>query len=84
MPSLVSDVLARVKPTESRAGWWNKMPPDVLAELEQLRAKFHGGELGDIAKTNLARAIVDAVKDRGVEMPKLKQVIVWLGNSPTT
>lgn len=82
--SLVSDVLARVKPTESRAGWWKKLPPDVLEELEQLRARFHAGQLGDMTKTALARAIVDAVMDRGVEMPKYRQVITWLESSPTT
>lgn len=82
--SLVSDVLARVKPTESRAGWWKKMPPDVLAELEQLRARFHAGELGSMQKTALGRAIVEVATDRGLFVPRLKQVLEWLGNSQTT
>jgi hypothetical protein len=84
MPSLVADVLARVRPTESRAGWWNKLPPDVLKELNELRDRFHAGELGAMTKTALARAIVEAVTDRGLEIARVKQVIQWLENLPTT
>lgn len=82
--SLVADVLARVRPRENRAGWWKKLPSEMLAELESLRTRLQAGELGGMTKTALARAIVEAATDRGIEMPRCRQVIQWLENSPTT
>lgn len=76
--SLLSDVLARVKP--GRPGflaWYQRLDATLLAELQQLRDQWHAGAISS-QKRALAVAIADAVADRGNEKPSETAVIAWL------
>ena len=80
--ALVDEVLARVRPVKCAKSWHDRLPPDVAAEVDALRDQFQSGELGDHNATRLAVALTESLEARGIEMPKAKQVVIWLGEKP--
>ena len=66
-PPLMDDVLAHL-PKKGTAPWYSKLPPDLLAELQQVKAAFEAGTIGKATKTGLAFAISKSLKARGIDI----------------
>jgi hypothetical protein len=58
--------------------WYERTPPDVMAELEQLRAAWRAGEI-ESPKITLARAISQTLAEMGVIVGP-QGVVHWLRN----
>ena len=76
--TLVDDVLKRVKPVRFSKSWRDKLPQDIAAEVDLLREQYRSGKLGDQNVTRLATALVESLSARGIQMPRPRQVAVWL------
>ena len=76
--TLVDDVLKRVKPVKCSKSWHDRLPSDVAAEVEALREQYRSGMLGDPNVTRLAVALAESLAERGFEMPRPRQVAMWL------
>ena len=77
-PDFLANVLAKVQ--DRRPGflpWYQKLPDDLQAELEQVRTAFRAGEI-TCQKAALCRAIADTVAERGHDRPGQQAVIEWL------
>ena len=77
-PSLLDDVLARVKAKRPGFMPWNeRLPDDLQAELAAIRERFHAGDIAS-QKRALAVAIAEVVAERGHTKPGEQAVITWL------
>lgn len=76
--TLLDDVLQRVKPVRYSKSWRDRLPEGVAKEVDVLREQYRSGKLGEQNVTRLAVAIVESLTERGIEMPKARQVAVWL------
>lgn len=76
--NLLDDVLQRVKPVRCSKSWHDRLPADVAKEVEALRDQYRSGKLGKQNVTRLAVALVESLAARGFEMPKARQVAIWL------
>ena len=65
MPDFAHDVLANL-PRRQRRDFASTLPPDLLAELEVIRADFRAGRLV-ATKTGLGKAIAISLAGRGIE-----------------
>ena len=79
---LLEDVLQRVKPVKCTKSWRDRLPSDVAAEVDTVRDQYRSGKLGDQNVTRLAVAIVESLTERGIEMPRARQVAIWLNEKP--
>lgn len=78
--TIAEDVLARVRGHKPGfAPWYERLPPDALAELQTLRARWVAGELG-LKKRQLARAIIATCRDRGLYVVGVQGVEHWLND----
>lgn len=76
-PSLRDEITAAL-PSRARRKWEEDLAPDVRAELEELRADWAGGRLGNgVTKSGLARAIAKTLAGRGISA-SVHTVIRWL------
>lgn len=57
--------------------WFTRLPAEVRAELDALKAQWRAGELA-IQKRPLARAIIDTMRERGYQTAGLQGVEDWL------
>lgn len=74
--SLVDDVLQRAQ--HVRPGfrsWFERLPPDVQAELKAVRASF---DPALHQKKAFSRAIMEAASERGWETGSVTAVLAWL------
>jgi hypothetical protein len=76
--TLAADIMSRVTPVRFSYAWHHKLPPDVAAEVNAIRDRYRSGELGNVNLTRLAAAITETLSDRGIEMPRPRQVAIWL------
>ena len=77
-PSLLDDVLARVKTRKPGfIPWHERLPDDLQAELSAIREQFHSGGIAS-QKRALATAIAEVVAERGNPRPGEQAVITWL------
>ena len=79
---LLADVLANVKPPQRHTSWLDRLTPELLAEVEEIRTQLAEGSLGTVDATTVARALVQSLEARGVTMPQHKQVQRWLRDLP--
>ena len=79
---LLTDVLANVTLPNRHPSWLDRLTPELLAEVEEIRTQYAEGSLGSVDSTSLARAITKSLEARGVTMPQHKQVQRWLRESP--
>jgi hypothetical protein len=75
-PPLIDDVLANL-PKKGTVPWHGKLPPDLMAELQQVKAAFDAGTMGKATKTGLAFAISKSLKARGIDIGH-RGVEAWL------
>ena len=77
-PTLLDDVLSRVKTKRPGfAPWYERLPDDLRVELDALRQQWHAGHIAS-QKRALAVAIAEVVADRGNTKPGEQAVIAWL------
>ena len=77
-PTLLDDVLSRVKTKRPGfAPWYERLPDDLRVELDALRQQWHAGQIAS-QKRALAVAIAEVVADRGNTKPGEQAVIAWL------
>ena len=78
-PASLADAIRASVPDRVRRSllWWEKLSPDVLAELEAVRQDFRHGRLPP-NKSALARAIVEHLHARNLATVKTQGVISWL------
>jgi hypothetical protein len=82
--SIADDVLGRAANYQPGfVAWHCKLPPDVLAELESLRARWANGEIA-IQKRALARAIIETCRERGLHVSGVQGVEHWLNATRKT
>jgi hypothetical protein len=77
--TLLDEVLDRVK--SSRPGfksWFDRLPSEAQAELEQVRAQFNPKVH---QKRAFANAVMEAAKERGWETAGIQGVLAWLNKS---
>jgi len=66
--TLMDEVLSRI-PKKGFKPWHERIPPDLLAELEALRAAFWKGEMPTrTTRTGLSHALAKSLQDRGVHV----------------
>lgn len=76
--SLADAIRAAVPPAPVRSkAWWQAVAPDVLAELEAVRADWKAGRLPG-SKSALARAIQAELSARGLSDIGSQGVTAWL------
>lgn len=77
--SLADAIRAAVPPGPVRSkAWWQAIAPDVLAELEAVKADWKAGRLPG-SKAALARAIQAELSARGLSDIGSQGVTAWLG-----
>jgi hypothetical protein len=81
--SLADAILSRA--TNTRHGsvpWYLKVAPEVLAELEQIRADWESGRTG-LQKRAVARAIMAEMQSRGLPVCGIQGIEGWLDRENT-
>lgn len=73
--SLAEGVVARLQAVPLR--WWQQLPEDAQAELEQLRQQYLSGDI-KAAPFRIAAALIAEGKARGWKIPSEKLVVRWL------
>ena len=63
-PVLLDDVLANL-PQRTRTSFADVLPPEILAELEEIRSEFRAGRIS-ATKTGLGKAISKSLATRGI------------------
>ena len=63
-PVLLDDVLANL-PQRTRTSFADVLPPEILAELEEIRSEFSAGRI-TATKTGLGKAISKSLATRGI------------------
>ena len=63
-PVLLDDVLANL-PQRTRTSFADVLPPEILAELEEIRSEFRAGRIA-ATKTGLGKAISKSLATRGI------------------
>jgi hypothetical protein len=63
--SLLDDVVANL-PRKGQAPWHTTIAPELLAELEEIKARFLAGQIPAATKTGLATALSKSLKARGI------------------
>jgi hypothetical protein len=63
-PVLLDEVLANL-PRRTRQSFADVLPPEILAELDEIRSEFRAGRI-TASKTGLAKAIAKTLSDRGI------------------
>lgn len=77
--TLMDEVLERI-PKKGFKPWNERIPPDLLAELEALRAAFWAGQMPTrTTRTGLSYAISKSLQERGVDIGH-SGVKKWLEN----
>jgi hypothetical protein len=61
---LLEDVLTNL-PRRTRQSFSDVLPPEILAELVEIRSEFRAGRIS-ATKTGLAKAIAKTLADRGI------------------
>lgn len=75
-PTLLDDVLTRATRTQpGYKSWFEMLPPEAQAELEQVRRAF---DVTTHQKKAYALAIIEAAKERGWKTSGMQGVIAWL------
>jgi hypothetical protein len=60
-----------------KGSWMDRLPPEALAELEEVRTRFRAGQY--TAKPyQIAAAIIASGKRRGWNFPNDKNLVRWL------
>jgi hypothetical protein len=73
---LMDDVLANL-PKKGTTPWHLKLPPDLMAELQQVKAAFEAGAMPKATRTGLAFALSKSLKARGIDIGH-RGVEAWL------
>ena len=63
-PGLLDDVLTNL-PRRTRQSFADVLPPEILAELEEIRSEFRAGRI-TATKTGLGKAISKSLATRGI------------------
>jgi hypothetical protein len=63
-PVLLDEVLANL-PRRTRQSFADVLPPDILAEVEEIRSEFRAGRI-NCSKTGLGKAISKSLASRGI------------------
>ena len=78
--TLADEIISRVRPVKTSYSWRDKLPAEVMREVDELKRRFQSGEFGEMNATRLSVAIVESLKDRGFTMSSPKRVREWLTN----
>ena len=63
-PGLLEDVLTNL-PRRTRQSFADVLPPEILAELEEIHSEFRAGRI-TATKTGLGKAISKSLASRGI------------------
>lgn len=75
----LSDLVAEFVAKDVRPKCWvDRLSETQRKEFESIKKKFKSGQYGKTSKRSLARAIVAAAKDRGVQICGENGVREWL------
>jgi hypothetical protein len=72
--SLLSEIAAAIA---DKGNWLERLPPDAVEELSQVRERFRSGGLSG-KPYQIAHALIAAGEARGWSMPSEKSVVTWL------
>jgi len=76
---LTAEILGGIVPTiKGPAGWFNKLPRDVQADVGAVREQFAAGKIA-ATKVSVAKSIHAALSARGLIGVTWKEVVRWLG-----
>lgn len=84
---LADALVAAAKASEGRPRngiqpWYRRLPPDRLAELEDIRDRYERGEFGRLTQCEAANAIMLWGAEHGLDIPKRWTVVRWLTRKP--
>lgn len=80
-PTLADAFLAASKIEKPKNGvtpWHQRLPPERLAELEEIRSRYERGEFGRLTQTQAAEVIMQWGAEHGLDVPKRWTVVRWL------
>lgn len=58
--------------------WFDRLPAEVQAELEDLKRRFVAGELGDLTRQSLSRGLEHSLRSRDMLNVRSQEVSRWL------
>lgn len=73
---------AQNKPKNGVKPWYRRLPPERLAELEDIRDRYERGEFGRLTQCEAANAIMLWGTEHGLDIPKRWTVVRWLTRKP--
>lgn len=77
--SIADAIRSAVSPVVRVRPWWQRIPPEVLEELAELKADHHAGRLAG-SRTALAKAISDYLTKHEISTIGVQGVTEWLRN----
>lgn len=66
------------RPQNGVAPWYRRLPPERLAELEDIRDRYERGEFGRLTQSEAANVIRVWGTEHGLDIPKRWTVVRWL------
>lgn len=70
------------RPRNGLAPWYRRLPPERLAELEDIRDRYERGEFGKLTQSEAANVIMRWGTEHGLDIPKRWTVVRWLTRKP--
>jgi hypothetical protein len=58
--------------------WYDKLPPDARAEVEQIKAKYLAGEYGELPKRHAAKVLQKWLTARAFPLVGEWAIVRWL------
>lgn len=79
-PDILTAIRSAIPASPHRVpAWWQKLPPELLQELEHLRAEWYAGRQPG-SKSAVAKAISDELVRRGLSDVGRQGVTKWLND----
>lgn len=79
-PSLLDELRQHLPVRRGPASWFASLAPGIRDELEQIKARFVAGEMGqDITRTGLSMALAKTLQLRGMKVTH-HTIDRWLKN----
>lgn len=78
--SLSEEILRESRQKRESLGWLERVPKEHHAALQEVRDSWlrDGGSAGGVSATRLATIITAKLSERGIVVPKVRQVQRWL------
>lgn len=76
MTTIIDQLVA--KHTRRSQTWVDKLDEPARKQLEAIKKKFQSGGYGKASQSAIARAVIEAAKERGWPVSGFQGVISWL------